>query len=192
MSERGVNGQSHRTFNDVPQAFKLLYESAAKLFPTSWEPQWKHSRKHRRADSAASTRSGRRDRCLVNAHFNSNEPRTAPRKHKVREWVKKTESDPRRGGTRRSRLCGRCSQREVASPSQHQWAQSEGIHRPKPSAPGKSAANASAMGSMPAQQADDEAATCAFEPPAAVANKLKNRFQQETEKLSERHPHETA
>ena len=39
MSERGVNGQSHRTFNDVPQAFKLLYESAAKFFPTSWEPQ---------------------------------------------------------------------------------------------------------------------------------------------------------
>ena len=29
-----------------------------------------------------STRSERRDRCLVNAHFNLNEPRTALRKHK--------------------------------------------------------------------------------------------------------------
>ena len=83
-----IRRQSHKTFNDVPQAFKLLYESAAKFFPTSWEPQWKHSRKHRRADSAAdgSTRSERRDRCLVNAHFNLNEPRTALRKHKVGDW----------------------------------------------------------------------------------------------------------
>ena len=133
-----IRWQSHRTFNDVPQAFKLLYESAATFFQTSREPQWKHSRKHRRADSAAdgSTRSERRDRCLVNAHFNLNEPRIALRKHKVREWVKKIESDP----------------------------QSYGL----------------------------VTATRAFEPPAAVANKLKNRFQQETEKLSERHPHETA
>ena len=66
----------------------------------------------------------------MNAHFNSNEPRTAPRKHKVREWVKKTESDPQSYGP--------------------------------------------------------VTVTRAFEPPAAVANKLKNRFQQETEKLSER------
>ena len=68
----------------MPQAFKLLYESAAKFFPTSWEPQWKHSRKHRRAHSAAdgSTRS---ERGLVNAHFNLNEPRTALRKHKMGE-----------------------------------------------------------------------------------------------------------
>ena len=72
----------------------------------------------------------------MNAHFNLNEPRTALRKHKVREWVKKIESDP----------------------------QSYGL----------------------------VTVTRAFEPPAAVANKLKNRFQQETEKLSERHPHETA
>ena len=33
-----------------------------------------------------STRSERRDRCLVNAHFNLNEPRTALRKHKVGDW----------------------------------------------------------------------------------------------------------
>ena len=33
-----------------------------------------------------STRSERRDRCLVNAHFNLNEPRTAVRKHKVGDW----------------------------------------------------------------------------------------------------------
>ena len=33
-----------------------------------------------------STRSERRDRCLANAHFNLNEPRTALRKHKVGDW----------------------------------------------------------------------------------------------------------
>ena len=125
-----IRWQSHRTFNDVPQAFKLLYESAAKF---SQRPGSRSGSTVANTDAQTaqqSTRSERQDRCLVNAHFNLNEPRTALRKHKVREWVKKIESDP----------------------------QSYGL----------------------------VTVTRAFEPPAAVANKLKNRFQQETEKLSER------